>query len=168
MRSFIRFIESLSEVLSGRLQAWIVFFLMVLVLVDVTSRYVLRNPLSIAEEFGGYLLVAITCMGLAFAWKHESHVRVEFLVNKLPPQIRQWLRLFTVVLAFTFTVFMVLACYELVSFSFMFGTRSGSWLRTPIAWPQIPMLIGAFLIFLQLIAEIVKIIGRIHAGRWEE
>jgi hypothetical protein len=40
--------------------------------------------------------------------------------------------------------------------SLLFESRSGSWLRTPLAYPQTILLIGAIMIFLQLVAEIIK------------
>ena len=167
MRGVIRFIEKMITFLSGHLQGWLIFIMMVLVLVDVTSRYVLRNPLSIAEEFGGYLLVTVTVMGLAFAWQERSHVRVEFLINKLSPAVRSWLRVLTVALALTLAVFMIIAGYQLVSFSFMFGTRSGSWLRTPVAYPQMVIVLGSLLLFLQLIKEVLLALGKAAKGEKE-
>jgi TRAP-type C4-dicarboxylate transport system permease small subunit len=160
----IRIIEAVTDLISGRLQGWVLLAMMVLVLVDVTTRYLLLNPLSVAEEYGGYMLVAITCLGLAFAWKERSHVRVEFLVAKLPSKLRRGLRLFTLSLAFVFSLVMILASWELVSFSFIFGTRSGSWLRTPVAWPQITIIIGSVLLFLQLLVELLRAL----TGRGDE
>lgn len=159
MRRTVQIIESILLFLSGPVQGWILFLLMILVLVDVTTRYVLQNPLSVAEEYGAYMLVAITCMGLAFTWKEGSHVRVELLINRLSPAMRQWLRVITILIAFAFTIFMVIASYQMVSFSFMFGTRSGSWIRTPIAWPQITLIIGSVFLFFQLIIEIVRAVN---------
>ncbi|MGB5984685.1 MAG: TRAP transporter small permease [Desulfobacterales bacterium] len=167
MGRILRFIEKLITFFSGHLQGWLIFAMMVLVLVDVTSRYVLRNPLSIAEEFGGYLLVTVTIMGLAFAWQERSHVRVEFLINKLSPSMRGWLRVFTLSLALALAVFTVIAGYQLVAFSLMFGTRSGSWLRTPIAYPQMVIIIGAILLVFQLFIELIKALGK-AAGNDEE
>ncbi|MEW6263221.1 MAG: TRAP transporter small permease [Thermodesulfobacteriota bacterium] len=163
MRVFIRLIETITEFISGRLQAWLLFVMMVLVLVDVTSRYAIHDPLSIAEEFGGYLLVAITCLGLAYAWKEKSHVRVDFLIGTLPLKIRRRLRLVTMILAFVFSGFIVYAAFELERYTFMFGTRSGTWVRTPIAWPQMTIIIGAVLLFLQLVVEIIKQITKLNA-----
>lgn len=163
MRLLIRIIETITEIISGHLQAWLTFALMILVMVDVTSRYVMQDPLAISDEYGGFCLVAITCIGLAYAWKTRSHVRVEFIIKKLPLGSRRWLRLFTLILATAFTGFMVYGAYEMVSFSFMFKTRSTSWLRTPIAWPQMTIVIGAVLMFLQSIVEIIKQIEKLSA-----
>ncbi|MDM8539991.1 TRAP transporter small permease [Desulfococcaceae bacterium HSG7] len=167
MRFLVRIIETVTEIFSGYVQAWLTMALMILVMVDVTSRYVMQNPLAISDEYGGFCLVAITCIGLAYAWKTRSHVRVEFIIKKLPVRVQRWLRLFTLFLAIGFTGFMVYGGYKLVSISLMFGTRSTSWLRTPVAWPQLAIVIGAVLIFLQLIVEIIKQITKLSAAEEE-
>ena len=89
MRLLVRIIETVSEIFSGHVQAWLTMALMILVMVDVISRYVMQNPLAISDEYGGFCLVAITCIGLAYAWKTRSHVRVEFIIKKLPVRMRQ-------------------------------------------------------------------------------
>ena len=159
MHSLVRFIEKITQIFSGLIQGWFIFIMMLLVLVDVTSRYVLNDPLSIAEEYGGYLLVTVTCMGLAYAWKERGHVRVEFLIAAFPKPLRKIVRLITLLLAFVFTGFMTWAAWELVETSLMFGTRSGSWLRTPVAYPQIVIILGSAWMFLQLIAELIKAVS---------
>ena len=167
MRLLVRFVETVTEIFSGHAQAWLTLALMVLVMVDVTSRYVMQNPLAISDEYGGFCLVAITCIGLAYAWKTGSHVRVAFVTKRLPAGMRRWLRLFTLILAIVFTGFMVFGAFKLVSISLMFGTRSTSWLRTPVAWPQMTIVAGAILMFLQLVVEIIKQITKLSTGEEE-
>ncbi len=167
MRLLIRIIETVTEIISGHLQAWLTMALVILVMVDVTSRYVMQNPLAISDEYGGFCLVAITCIGLAYAWKTRSHVRVEFIVKKLNVRNQRRLRLMTLLLAIVFTGFMVYGAFKLVSISLMFGTRSTSWLRTPVAWPQMTIIIGAVLVFLQLIVETIKQITKFSAEEEE-
>ena len=156
LQSIIKFIEKVTDVLSGHLQAGIIFFLMVLLLVEVLTRYILRSPLSIADEMGGYLLVSITFMGLAYTWKEKGHVRVSLLISRLPDKFAHRLRFITLILATVFTLPLIKACYDLILDSLLFESRSGSWLRTPLAYPQTVMLIGAIMLFLQLVAEIIK------------
>jgi TRAP-type C4-dicarboxylate transport system permease small subunit len=167
MAAVLRFIQKATDFVSGQLQAVVVFLMMILILVDVVSRYILNDPLSIAEEYGGYLLVTVTCIGLAYTWQQRSHVRVEFLINSLPVKLRRLLRLFSLLLALIFTGAMVYGAYELVQFSFMFGTRSGSWLRTPVAWPQVTIIIGAGLIFLQIFVDLMLMIKRFGVAEEE-
>jgi TRAP-type C4-dicarboxylate transport system permease small subunit len=140
--------------------------LMFMILVEVLTRYVLQSPLSIAEEYGGYMLVAITFLGLGYTWKERGHVRVEWVINTLSLKVQSWLRLITLIMATAFALIMIKASYDLVSYSYLFGTRSGSWLRTPLIWPQIVLIIGAVLLFIQLIAELIRAVGNLKkAGR---
>ena len=156
LQGIVKIIEKLTDVLSGHLQAAIIFFLMVMLLVEVLTRYVLRSPLSVADEMGGDLLVSISFMGLAYTWKERGHVRVSLLISRLPDKIAHLLRFVTLILATLFTLPLMKACYDLISDSLLFESRSGSWLRTPLAYPQAILLIGAIMIFLQLVAEIIK------------
>ena len=45
-----------------------------LTMAEVVSRYVLRNPLILSDEFGGYALVAISFLGLAYCAQAEAHI----------------------------------------------------------------------------------------------
>ena len=166
LRGIVKIIEKVTDVLSGYLQAGIIFFLMVMLLAEVLTRYILRSPLSIADEMGGYLLVSITFMGLAYTWKERGHVRVSLFISRLPDKFAHLLRFFTLILATVFTLPLIKACYDLISDSLLFESRNGSWLRTPLAYPQTILLIGAIMLFLQLIAEIIK--AAIAMGKSEE
>jgi TRAP-type C4-dicarboxylate transport system permease small subunit len=156
MDALLNKIEAVTDWVSGALMAWSIFVLMILVLLEVVTRYLLNQPLSIAEEYGGYMLVAMTMVGLAYTWKENGHINVDLLISRLPPGVRTRLRLITLVLAVVLTALLVAASTLLVSQSFLFGVRSGSWLRTPLAWPQMILVLGSALLVMQLCAEIVK------------
>lgn len=153
----IKAVEKTTDLLSGHLQAGLTFLLMILLLIEVLSRYILGSPFSIAEEYGGYLLVSICFMGLAYTWKERGHVRVSLLVSRLPGKIKQRLRFSTLLLAAIFTIPLIKACYDLLNDSLLFQARSGSWLRTPLVYPQTVLIIGAVVLFLQLLAEVIKV-----------
>jgi TRAP-type C4-dicarboxylate transport system permease small subunit len=157
-QKIINIVEIVSDVVSGYFQAALIFLLMVMLLIEVLTRYVLNAPLSISEELGGYLLVAITFIGLAYTWKEKGHVRVVLLVSRMPEKIKQWLRLATLLLAVAFCFPLIKACYDLLQDSLLFEARSGSWLRTPLVYPQTILIVGAVLLLLQLTAEVIKAI----------
>ena len=159
LQKLVYIVEKLTDLLSGRLQAAIIFLLMVMLLVEVLTRYILSSPLSIAEEMGGYLLVSITFMGLAYTWKEKGHVRVTLIFSRLPDKIARPIRFVTLILATIFTLPLIKACYDLLADSLLFESRSGSWLRTPLVYPQTILLVGAVLLFLQLLVEVIKAIG---------
>ena len=156
LKKIVQVIEAITNVLSGHLQAWLIFGLMVMLLIEVLTRYLLQSPLSLAEELGGYMLVAITFMGLAYTWKEKGHVRVELLISRFPEKVRQRIRFITLIAATIFTIPLIKACYDLLLESILFSSRSGGWLRTPLVYPQTILIIGSVLLFLQLLAEIIK------------
>lgn len=155
-RFVVKVVETITVVVSGYLPACLLFLLMALILVEVLTRYVLHSPLGISDEMGGYMLVAITFMGLAYTWKEDGHVRVDLLISRLPKKIVRWIKLINLILATAFTIPLMKASYDLLSDSLLFVSRSGSWLRTPLVYPQTVLLVGSVLIFLQLLAELIK------------
>lgn len=168
MRKLTSIIEKIVDLLSGELPAWTIFLLMVMVLSEVVARYVLNTPLSIADEYGGYMLVGITFVGLGYTWKERGHVSVEFVTNILPPRIKTWVRLVTLILATVFCWPLIASSYELIQSSLLFGSKSESWLRTPLVYPQSMLLVGSVLLFLQLVVEIIKEILALNRSEGEK
>ncbi len=168
MRKLVTIIETITSVVSGHLPAWTVFVLMVMVLLEVITRYLMQAPLSIADEMGGFMLVGITFVGLAYTWKERGHVSVEIVTNILPPKVKQWARFITLLMALLFCYPLIAGCYELLQDSLLFGSRSGSWMRTPLVYPQALLLIGSVLLFLQLIAEVIKAVFALKNSEVEE
>jgi TRAP-type C4-dicarboxylate transport system permease small subunit len=168
MRKLIKIIEKFTDIISGYLPAWTVFILMVMVLAEVVTRYIMRTPLSIADELGGFMLVGITFLGLAYTWKERSHVSVEIVTNMLTPGTRKKIKFVTLVIATIFCYPLIAGSYQLLQDSLLFGSRSGSWMRTPLVYPQSLLLIGSVLLLLQLIAEIFKTILHFRKSGKEE
>jgi len=163
LRRMVRTMDWVSDV-TGHLLGWLIFLLMALILVEVFTRYVLPSaPLAVADEMGGYALVAITYLGLGYTWKEGAHVRVEFLISALPEGMQGYLRVFTLLLATALSGVMVVASYQLIQLTLLFGNRSGSWLRVPLQWPQLSLVIGSVLLFVQQLAELVKAADALRA-----
>lgn len=168
MQAILRRIEKATDLISGHLQGWLVFLLMIMVLGEVLTRYILQSPLSVADEIGGYFLVSITFLGLGYTWKEEGHVRVELITNLLPEKIRRRLRFATLLTATFFCIPMIAGSYSLIHDSLLFEARSGSWMRTPLVYPQALLLVGSMLLLLQLVAEIMKALLALNHAKEEE
>ena len=61
---------------AGYLAGLVLLAIILLTMVEVVSRYVLRNPLILSDELGGYALVAISCLGLAYCSMGNGHIRI--------------------------------------------------------------------------------------------
>jgi len=147
---------------------WIVPIMIALIFAEVLSRYVVGKPLIIADEYGAYMLVALSFLGAAYAWKEKSHVRITFLVSRLPLRVAIHLRLATLIVSFIFMALLTHASYGFFATSFRLGLKSSTWLITPLQVPHLTVAIGFFLLSLLLIGRIAKTIMDIRAGVIDE
>lgn len=156
-------IESVAN-LGGYFSGWLVPLMMILVAVEVFMRYVLHRPPGVADEFSAYMLVALSYLGTAYAWRQGAHVRITILVSHLPPRVASWTRLITLLLVFVFLLGLNQAGYRLIVYSLRINMKSPTWVLTPLVWPQMTILIGFTALALLLIVEIARVIVKIRSG----
>jgi TRAP-type C4-dicarboxylate transport system permease small subunit len=132
---------------------------------EVVSRYVLGDPLILADEFGGYALVAITCLGLAYCAQEGAHIRITFLVERLRPPAASRIRLATLALGLGFVAVAAWASWQFLGDSFTRNMRSNSMLMVPLKWPQMAIPIGFTLYAAVLAARLVKAVQDFRARR---
>ena len=152
VKRVVDIITSVSREFSG----WLVFGLMALIMVEVFSRYVLQASLMAADEIGAYMLVGITFLGLAHTWITKGHIRIEFVIGKLTPRIRHWLRIITLFMAAAITMLLIWAGYEMVSYSNKIGKKSATVLEIPAQYPEAVIVVGALLVFIVIVVELVS------------
>ena len=149
----------------GYIAGWFVLLMMLLVLVEVISRYVFNRPLMVADEFGSYLLVAVSYLAAAYAWKEKGHVRITALVSRLPPRVSSWLRLITLLLALIVAIGLSQSAYSYLQTSFRLGMASGSWLNFPLQGPHMTLMIGFVLLSLIITVEVTRAIKNFRRGQ---
>ena len=149
---------------TGYLAGWIVIGVMGLTMVEVVSRYLLHHPIMLADEFGGYSYAAISLIGLAYTMKEGRHIRIQFVVSRLPVKVSNWLRLLTLTTALVYAVVASKVSYGFIADAFDRHIRSASHLMTPLAWPQLVLPVGFTLLSIILIGEVVKAIKNIRTG----
>jgi len=92
---FMQFI--LQRILSG-LAAALLFFLMLLTLVDVVSRYIFNAPINGSFEITELLLAAIIFSALPLVSAKDGHITVD-LIDAFVPRFIAWLRDVAIALA---------------------------------------------------------------------
>lgn len=92
---------------------WILIFLMVLMVVDVVwqvfTRFILRYPSSVTEEVATFLLIWVGLLGSAFALHEKAHLGIDLITNHLSRKSRQYSCILTyfIVAVIAFAVFTV-------------------------------------------------------------
>ena len=149
---------------SGYVCTFCVVVILFLILTDVTLRGTIGKSILVAEELGGYLIVAITFLGLSYTLRMGRHVRVQMITQRLSLRVRYILHLITTMLSIGVIGVGVWQTYVLTWNSYQDEVISLGILHTPQYIPQLVMIVGMFLFGLQAIAELLKTRGEF----WKE
>ena len=163
MKQITNFIEKIAY-LGAYYSGWLVPLMMMLVVVEVFMRYVLHQPLMLADEFSAYMLVAVSYLGTAYTWRQGGHVRVTVLVSRLQSRTAGWLRFIGLILVFIFMIELDRVSYKMVAYALQINLRSSTWLMFPLFWPQLTVFIGFVLLTILVVIDIVEAFIKIRAG----
>lgn len=161
--SFMRGVTRLNEFL-GRWVAHLIFFIFLLLIVEVFLRYSFRSPTVWTNELAQLLFGAYAVLSGGYILAHGGHVNVDIICGKFPPRMRAWIDVATSVLFFAFAIVLLwqgwLFAYESVE---KFETSQSAW--NPSIWMFKAMIpLGAALLLLQGIVKLIQDIV-IAAGR---
>lgn len=111
--------KRLTAVITRVLEVWLIMMMSVMVLDvlwQVFTRFVLKNPSSFTEELAGFLLIWIGLLGAVYALHKRSHLGIDIITRGLSRARKRLAELFinTVVILFAFFV-MVIGGIRLVS-----------------------------------------------------
>jgi TRAP-type C4-dicarboxylate transport system permease small subunit len=76
--------------------------LFVCVMMQIVWRYILEIPLLWSEEVARYLLVWISLLAVAIAFRNDTHIRLDFFVAKCPVSLRHFVWIFFNLLTLAF------------------------------------------------------------------
>lgn len=117
------------------------------VLLGVFTRFVLGQQIRWTEELAIYLLIWVSFLGAAVAYADNSHLGVDYVVEKFPPAMKLVAHKVAHVVVILFALYgMLYGGYSLVTESAASGQISAA-VRIPLAWVYVAApLTGAFFI----------------------
>jgi len=138
---------SLDKIL-GSFLVVLMTIMVVAVLWQVFSRYVMQSPSSITEELARYLLIWIGILGAAYAAGQQQHLSINLLEEKLEKNKKKKLKIFInlLIIFFGITV-LIIGGSNLVYVNYILGQSSAA-LEIPlfVVYLVVP-LSGALIIF---------------------
>ncbi len=144
--------------------AWLGGALIILSALLVTLEVLLRKLFNVsiggADELSGYAFGIATTLGFSYALLERAHIRIDVLHALFPRRLRVAADLFGAVLLAGFVGIVCVMAWDLVADTLQHGSRSITPLRTPLALPQIPWLLG-WLLF--LVCSVLVILAAIKA-----
>ena len=148
-------IDKLSDYM-GYIAGGLIVVMVFLTCYEVLLRYVFHRAPMVADEFGAYMLVWVTFLGLAYTMKKKSHIRVMVLISRFPARITRWLRPFTLAVGLAYAIFLMRFSIDLVVRSYTKDFRATTWIETPTYIPQLIIPIGLGLFAIYLFIEMIR------------
>jgi TRAP-type mannitol/chloroaromatic compound transport system permease small subunit len=156
-----RFCDAVDRVNSwvGRFFALSIFAVVLAVLYEVFARTTFGQATIWSNETTIYLSAAAYVIGGGYALAHRRHVRIDVIYDRLSPRTRARLDLFTFIFFFIYMGALLWVGTTLAWGSFLEGEGTGTpW--NPRIWPvKFAIPIGAALLLLQGIANLLRDLG---------
>jgi len=129
---------------------------------QVFSRYVLNHSLFWSEEVGRICLVWISFLGASAAYKRRAHIGVDFLVARLPHNLRYAVAILVLVLSLVF--FGVLIVYGTIFAAFISGQKTAA-LGLPLTLTYTAIPLSGALFSLHALSHLCKLIDPLEGSQ---
>jgi TRAP-type C4-dicarboxylate transport system permease small subunit len=133
----------------------------VMITAEVLSRELSEVPLELADEYGGYMLVAITFLSLPICQAEQAFHRVEFLQARLSERGRAASELVFDLLCFAASAILLWQLARLEIRTWESGDTAPTSLATPLWMPRLTMPIGVGLLCLTMLRCLVRDLRRL-------
>lgn len=137
----------------------LLFVMTILIALDVFVRALIGTSTMISQELSGYLLVAITFLGLAYTLKEGRHIRVEILTSRLSPYWQRKLDVAVSILCIAFMGWLTWITWSSVAATYATGQRSITPLQMPMWIVYFFVPFGSGMLTLALLIELFRKIG---------
>lgn len=141
---------------------WLLVFLMSVLVIDVLwqvfSRYVLNDPSSYTDELAGYLLIWVGMFGAAYVAGKREHLAIDLLIQKSSPKRKLKLEMIisVIIIIFAITV-LIVGGTSLVYTRFLLSVKSAA-LGIPLGFVYLVMPVSGVLIAYFDIDNLLKMI----------
>lgn len=130
---------------------------------DVVSRTIWNTSLELSDEIGGYMLVAITFLGLAVVKTHNGFHRTDYVQSRLPRKAQIASSILFDLLALGVALILLWQYFRFTSSRFEGGNTAPTRLATPQWIPAVPMILGMAAYVLAIIASTIRNVRKFNA-----
>jgi TRAP-type C4-dicarboxylate transport system permease small subunit len=159
--------RSIKKVLDRSLETLVMVVVAVLVvdvLWQVFTRFVLRNPSTWTEELAIFMLIWVSLLGAAVALNRGAHLGIDYFVGKLSPKKRLYTEIFVFlcISAFSLTV-MVIGGIDLVTSTLKLEQLSPA-LGIKVGYVYLAIPISGFFLVLYSVIGLVERLAQLFKG----
>jgi len=141
-------IEDAVSIFEKGLCLLLLFSMVVVVFLQVLTRYIFEAPLSWTDELSRYCLIWVSFLGAAMALREKGHFAVEFLIHKLPQKAHPPAELALLVIIGVFLVALFDTGLTVLQVTHM---QTSPVLEIPMSYVYAAIPTGAFLMIVHLL-----------------
>lgn len=153
-QKIIRVVHTLSRA-GNAVSGYLLFLMVFYVTADVFGRYFFTSPIRGTLEVSQIMLLLITFFSIAYTQSVKGHVRMEVIFDRWSPRVKQALDIIYALIGIA--IFILILQYG-------FNSGLADWrnelttdqLKIPIIFAKMLLVIGSFLMVVQLIADIFR------------
>ncbi|PZX14885.1 TRAP-type mannitol/chloroaromatic compound transport system permease small subunit [Palleronia aestuarii] len=161
-----KLVDAVTNILA-ELCGWFLLLVMGLIITDLISRAI-GTPIYGVAESAMFVMIAIVYMGLPYAEATRAHVRVELVLDALPPRVRA---VFDLVIYILVAGTMAIALYAVVlNAQTSYYSRQAIAGPTPLLiWPVKFVMVAALALYgLRIVMNLVQIASGVVAPDRQE
>jgi len=164
----IRVAERITE-FTSMLAALLTIPLILALVYEVFSRYVLDNPTFWAYEISYMLMGSIFVLAMGYALKVRQHVSVDLLYGKFSPRGKAIVDVFGYCVFGVAVWWMTMELYASAALAFESGEVTGKSAWNPVVWPvYTAWFVGFLMLGIQVLAELIKSMVILFTGKLGE
>lgn len=127
------------------------------VLWQVFSRYLLSSPSSFTDELAGFLLIWVGVLGAAYVAGRKEHLAIDILIQKSPPARQRLLQYIIHSLIFLFALSVMVTGGVVLMYSrFVLQVKSAA-LQLPLGYVYIVLPISGLIIMFYELLHIINL-----------
>lgn len=157
MKKFIRLCDGLS-VLSCWICIVLLLIALVMVLAEVFLRVLCNGTLYITVEYSGYIMVALTFIGMSYCHHEGGHIRMTFIHNVFREKRRAILEIVILSVAVVLSAYVTYRLGLFFQEALVSRARSMQISKTYLAIPKFFMPFGCALYCIQCLGDICRCI----------
>lgn len=154
----IRVIDGINETV-GRIVSIVAIAFAAIIIYDVFMRYFLGEPTRWAFDLTKQLYGFYFIMLGGYALRHQSHVKVDLLTERLAPGLRRWVEAAGyVIFFFPFAWVFARRSFDFAMTSYNQGELTYGAVQLPVYPLKIAMFVAAVLLLIQGVSEFLKLV----------
>ena len=157
LETYLNFTNKLAQI-CGIFAAGCLLASIVLITELVFERYLFQNAITWQPELVTMMLVASTFIGAPYVLKEGGHVNMEYVYTLIDEKKKTFLQIFTSIICLLFFMVLFYLAWEITYEAWVKKYTTNSIWDPPLWIPYSSMLIGATLMTLQYIGEVLRLI----------